>query len=216
MKLQFKWLLLATCVGIGAGCSPLAPQPDYSKFYVLTPIADSSSAPAVAGSSHPLVIGLGPIDFPDYLRRPQVVTRTSTNELHLSPVDRWGEPLDENFRRVLSDNLGQLLGTEDIVQYPWSHKAGVNYQVLVTVQRFETNSDGQSQLRAQWIIRDGATGKSLYASQTNATTPAGPATTPSAAALSADLGDLSQAIATEINQLGERRMTSSAATNQTD
>jgi uncharacterized lipoprotein YmbA len=155
----------------------------------------------LANSSRRLRIGLGPIDFPDYLKRPQVVTRTSANQLDLSPVDRWGEPLDENFRRVLSEDLAQMLGTQNIEDYPWSSKQEINYQIVVSVQRFETNADGRSELAARWRIVDGATGKELYASQTTASSSAGGAS--SAPALSQAVATLSRDIASQINQLSE-------------
>jgi uncharacterized lipoprotein YmbA len=187
------------------GCSPLAPRPDYSKFFVLTPISDPSVPSAPVTSARPLAIGLGPVDFPDYLKRPQVVTRTSANELDFSPVDRWGEPLEVNFNRVLSENLSQLLGTSDIIDYPWSRRTDINYQVVINVQRFETDSNGQSQLRARWIIRDGTTGKDLYASQTVAAVSSPMDNAQSARALSSDLGSLSRDVANKIIQLHQQR-----------
>src|SRR5580704_4660938 len=106
MSFQVKLMVLAMCVA-AAGCSPLAPRPNYSRFLILAPLARGAN-PAVTTASTParqLAIGIGPIDFPDYLRRSQVVTRSSPNQIELSTVDRWGEPLDKNFQRVLSENL---------------------------------------------------------------------------------------------------------------
>jgi uncharacterized lipoprotein YmbA len=195
---ELKSILVAAC--LAAGCSPLAPRPDHSKTFVLTAVPDAPNPVTLAQSSRPLRIGLGPIDFPDYLKRPQVVTRTSANQLDLSPVDRWGEPLDENFRRVLTEDLAQMLGTQNIEQYPWSRKQEINYQIVVSVQRFETNADGRSELTARWRIRDGATGKELYASQTTASSSAGGGAASSAPALSQDVATLSRDIASQINQ----------------
>ena len=56
---------------------------------------------------------------------------------------------------MLSENLATLLNTQRIEKYPWALTTKVDYQVEVDVQRFETTSDGQSQLIASWIIRDG-------------------------------------------------------------
>ena len=102
MNVKATLLGLSACV-IAAGCSPLAPQPDRSKFFILTPIADGSasvSTPVGATSSSPLTIGVGPIDFPDYLRRLEVVTRSSPSQLDLSAEKRCGEPLDKDVARV--------------------------------------------------------------------------------------------------------------------
>jgi uncharacterized lipoprotein YmbA len=190
---------------IGVGCSPLAPRPDYSKFFILTPLSDDrlpTMTASTAGRPNPqLTLGIGPIDFPDYLRRPEVVTLTSPNQITLSQDRRWGEPLDKNFSRVLSEDLSRLLNTQRIEKYPWSHKTQVDYQIVIDVQRFETSSDGQSQLLARWIVKDGATGKNIYASETNAGTPVKGGDTGVSEALSSDLATLSREIADRISEL---------------
>ena len=195
-----KLILLAFGLMV-AGCSPLAPRPDYARFFILTPIAHSAN-PAPATSN--LAIGVGPIDFPGYLERSQVVIRSAPNELDLSPIDRWGEPLNKNFKRVLSENLAQLLNTYNIEEYPWSYETKVDYQIAIQVLNFETSSNGQSLLRARWIIKDGKTGRDLYASETTANVPVGAGGTGISAALSSDLSTLSQAIAAEITSLSQQ------------
>jgi uncharacterized protein len=103
---------------LAAACSPLAPRPDYAKFFVLTPISDPPTPSVSTTAPGRLAIGIGPIDFPGYLKRLELVTRSSPNQLDISPVDRWGEPLDKNFERVLAENLAQLLNTQNIEKYP--------------------------------------------------------------------------------------------------
>lgn len=197
MVIRQKLMLMAIALAL-AGCSPLAPRPDYAKFFVLTPITNNSDpAPAKAN----LAIGVGPIDFPGYLERTQVVTRTAPNQIEFSPIDRWGEPIDKNFRRVLSENLAQLLNTYRIEEYPWNHETKVDYQIAIEVLNFETTADGQSLLRARWIIKDPGNGRDLYATETVANTPVGPGDTGISAALSSDLATLSRAISHKINTL---------------
>jgi uncharacterized lipoprotein YmbA len=203
MKTDIRVLVLAlgACLASTA-CSPLAPQPDHSKFFILSPISDSAVAGVSPASvTQSLTIGIGPIEFPDYLRRLEVVTRTSSNELDLSAEKRWGEPLDKNFARVLSENLSQLLNTQQLEQYPWPRRTEVDYQVAVEVLRFETSADGQSQLTARWVIKDGRTGKDLSASETKASAPVGSGETGGSAALSSDLATLSRDIAAGITAL---------------
>jgi uncharacterized lipoprotein YmbA len=109
---------------LGAGCTILAPQPDRSKFVILTPISNSAGAarPIGAVPNSQLTIGVGPVEFPDYLKRLAVVTRTGPNRVELSDNKRWAEPLHRNFDRVLSENLATLLDTQRIDKYPWSLK----------------------------------------------------------------------------------------------
>jgi len=190
----------------------LAPQPDRSKFFILSPLTDASvpvSTSAGATTNFPLTVGIGPIDFPDYLRRLEVVTQTSTNELDLSDEKRWGEPLDKNFARVLSENISKLLNTQQIEKYPWPVRTHIDYQIEVDVQRFETTSDRKSQLIARWIIKDGS-GKDLYASETTAGTPVSAGETGASSALSNDLATLSREIAARITELHQTQPASSA------
>jgi hypothetical protein len=195
-----KRVLSLLAIGLAlAGCSPLAPRPNYARYFVLAPVTDTASA---VPASSTLTIGLGPIGFPGYLRRIQVVTRSSPTQIDLSPIDRWGEPLDMNFKRVLAENLTRLLGTCRIEEYPWSHEAKVDYQVVVQVENFETTSDGRSLLRARWIIKNSIGDRDLYASETTANAPVEAGDSAISAALSSDLQTLSRAIAVEISALG--------------
>ena len=199
--------IIAISVGVVLGataCSPLAPRPDDSKFFMLSPISTASSGISTASYSQ-LALGIGPISFPDYLRRLSVVTVTSPNQIDLSPDKYWGEPLEKNFSRVLEENLSELLNTQQIEKYPWAHNVHIDYQVTVDVQRFDTGADGQSQLIARWMVKDGTTGKDLYASETRCGAPAASGEAGPSAALSQNLATLSRDIASQIVQLSQLR-----------
>jgi len=215
INLKMKLIAFGACA-MAAGCSVLSPQPDRSEFFILTPVSDGAGMGAKTASTSPgsqLVIGVGPVDFPDYLRRLPVVTRVAPNRIDLSDEKRWAEPLDKNFVRVLSENLATLLDTQRVEKYPWALRTKVDYQVEIDVQRFETTSDGQTQLIASWIIRDGQGSKILYASQTTAGAPAGPDGVSASAALSSDLATLSKEIASRITELNEHRAPNNADSN---
>jgi uncharacterized lipoprotein YmbA len=189
-----------------AGCSILSPQPDHTKYFVLTAMTDAGTpgtASAAANGTSDLVIGIGPIEFPDYLRRPEVVTRTSPTTVEISDVDRWAEPLDTAFARVLSEDLSRLLGTQRMVTYPWYQSNRVDYQVECNVIHFETGSNGGSQLHAQWSIRDGA-GKLLIAKESDITDTEASGDKSPSASLSHDLGNLSQQIASQIREFNQQ------------
>ena len=214
MSLKTKLIGLGACA-IVAGCSVLSPQPDRSEFFILTPVSDHAGMAATASASpnSQLTIGVGPVDFPDYLRRLPVVTRVAPSRIEISDERRWAEPLDKNFVRVLSENLATLLDTQQIEKYPWSLRTKVDYQIEINVQRFETTSDGQTILLAGWIVRDGQGGKILYASQTTAGAPAGPDGVSASAALSGDLATLSKEIASRVTELDQHRTPNNADAN---
>src|SRR5271156_3207024 len=106
MDIKLRSIAFGVCA-MAAGCSVLSPQADRSKFFILSPVSDSAGITARPSSTSPdsqLTVGVGPISFPDYLRRLAMVTRVSPNRIDLSDERRWAEPLDKNFTRVLSEN----------------------------------------------------------------------------------------------------------------
>jgi uncharacterized protein len=196
-------LLLASAIIVG--CSPLAPLPNQTKFFMLSPIAENGASKTNGALNQQVSIGVGPIDFPDYLKRYEIVTRTAANRIDVSGENRWAGPLDKNFTRVLSQNLGDLLETQRVQSYPWSRSAAVDYQVVVEVEEFDTSSDKQANLNARWSIRDGLTGKDLYATRTTATTPVGAGQEGPSAALSSNLAVLSREIASQVTLINQQR-----------
>jgi len=213
---------------LAGGCSLLPPRPEDSRFYVLTANAGAASIQPVQSVSRQLAIGLGPVKFPDYLQHTEVVTRVSRNRIDLSSTDRWAEPLDESFKRVLTRNLQTLLGTGQVIQFPWYPSVTLNYKIELTVERFERDGSGGTQLVATWLILDGHTDQVLLSRQSNFSASAtqtgtadssrtgaqaGPAGSDgagtsmdsAAAALSTDLSDLSQQIASAITDLNSTR-----------
>jgi uncharacterized lipoprotein YmbA len=216
-NVKAELITLGACI-LAAGCTVLAPQPDHAKFFILTPVSDSVGTDlkrASATPGAPLTIGVGPVNFPGYLRHVAVVTRVGPNQIDLSDVKRWAEPLDQNFTRVLSENLAILLDAQRIEKYPWSLRTKVNYQIEVDVQQFETTSDGATQLIASWIIRNGQSSKILYASKTTSEALAGPDEASASAALSSDLARLSREIASRITELNQQQIPKNLDSNTT-
>jgi uncharacterized lipoprotein YmbA len=196
----FRPVLYLACAALAAGCL-FSPQPDKSKFFVLAPegVDPASIAPSAFGAAHQLVIGLGPINLPEYLDRSEVVTRVAPNRLELSPVDRWAQPLKSDFRQVMAQDLSAQLGTPMITFYPWYRTTHVDYQVRVDVFRFERDSSGTVTMVAHWQIFDGD-GTILYATDSNISEPLKPDES-GAAAMSRALNDLAGQIATAIQSL---------------
>jgi uncharacterized lipoprotein YmbA len=186
------------------GC--FSPQPDPSKFFVLAPAATggaNSIAPAGLATSSSPTIGLGPIKLPQYLDRDEVVTRVGPNRLELSDRDRWAEPLADNFKQVLAQDLTHSLGTHSIIFYPWAGTTHVDYQVRIDVYRFETDSSANARLLAHWQVFDGS-GKLLYANDSNVSEQAQPGE-PVASVLSRTVDDLARQIASAIQSLPRRQ-----------
>jgi uncharacterized lipoprotein YmbA len=149
MPLRFlETILFVVIFSLGA-CGTTPP----AKFFLLSPIT-ATDAPTVSGG-HQLRLGVGPIEMPDYLDRPQIVTRTAGTELRLADDHRWAEPLQENFAHVLGENLSHLLGTGQVHVFPWSAAQLIDYQIVVYVTRFESDANSKVSLVARWDIRAG-------------------------------------------------------------
>ena len=195
-----------------AGCVPGQPV----RFFALTPL----ETPAAAGDSE-VAIGVLPIALAAYLDRSGIVLRTRPNELAISSMHNWIEPLDTQARRVVARNLAQLLGTEHVFLLPEQRLMELDYVVEISVERFEivtavglpatldglapsadeTTSEAEEVvLEARWTLFAGDERRVLRTAPARLTVMVdGPATFERrVAAMSDALGRLSRAVATEI------------------
>jgi len=101
-------------------------------------------------------IGLGPISFPDYLKRPQIVTRAAGSEIKIAEFHRWAEPVERSFSRVLSSNLDDMLESAVVVVFPYNINYRIDIRVVGRVFRFDTDAAGLAVLDVQWGAGDGA------------------------------------------------------------
>src|SRR6266540_1085900 len=138
----------ASLIGLAACTSPP------SRFYILHTLSASEMMPPVAQAERGPIIGVGPVNLPKYLDRPQIVTRASQQQLVIGEFDRWAEPLPENVSRVLAENLALLMSTDHALLFPWPRAAAIDYQVRVDVWRFDGTLGRESSLIARWSILD--------------------------------------------------------------
>lgn len=178
----------------------LEPTKDPSQFYVLTPTDSSARGVPITysgtGGARQLEIGLGPVKFPAYLARPEIVTRSSPNQVDLSEINRWAEPLEKNFVSVLGQDLMILLGAH-VTTFPWYRPTNLDYQMTVDITRFDTDLKGTAQIIGRWEIKDPNHGDVLNSGEINLSDTARSEETP-AATLSRALGDLSAQLADAI------------------
>jgi uncharacterized lipoprotein YmbA len=188
--LSVAWLGLS-------GCASTAP----TRFYLLTPILDTGRPLAAA---RPLVIGVGPVTLPPYLDRPQIVTRASNARLDVAEFDQWAAPLQDSVARVVAENLSLLIPTDYVAQHPWPRATSVDYQVTITVDRFDGTTGGEVVLLGYWSLWD-ANGNELARKKVHFRVPtAGPEYEALVGAMSRTLADLSQDIATTVQGMAPR------------
>lgn len=132
-------IFFTSSCSIGGESSP-------SRFYVL----DTKIQSTVNENLNNLKMGIGPISFPGYIDRPQIVTKTETAELEIAEFDRWAEPIGGMFIRILSSNLKTLTGSNYIASHPWPRQATFDYRVKAKVIKFENNTKGDALLIVHW------------------------------------------------------------------
>ena len=198
-----RWTNIASAFGVwallAAGCGSFSAKPDPSRFFTLSALAQTENAVPKAGGAPGISLGIGPITLPGYLDRQEIVVRVAQNQINLSENDRWAEPLDENFTRVLAQNLAAILGAERVAVYPWPIDKRPLYQVEIDVLRFEADTAQEVQLSARWSVRNTGKKDAPRYRETRLSRPAKSRSMDAAvAALSDALGDFSREIAEAI------------------
>lgn len=167
-----------------SGCTSFSSEP--TRFYSLT-----SSVPqkVTINQSRSLSIGVGPLDFPELLDRPQIISRTSSYAIKRSEQHYWGGSVESEFTQVLADHLQAQLQTNQVLVYPWDNRHRPDFQLRGAITRFDGILGGKIYLQARWqLMGRGKEGVELIRNshiETNATD----------ASYSAYVSALSQAIA---------------------
>jgi uncharacterized lipoprotein YmbA len=167
---------------------------------MLEPMTDPDQAQTVPAATGNIHIGIGPVQFAEYLDRTQIVTRTDNTEVNLSETHRWAEPLPDNFARILADNLSVLINTDKVSLHPSRNWPEVDYQVLVNVWQFDVSKQGSATLVANWSIRGKGGSELITMHKSTFTTDVDPAASyaEAARALSRTVAMLSREIASAI------------------
>jgi uncharacterized lipoprotein YmbA len=194
MRLTAAVIMIALSGGVAA-CGSFTAKPDPTRFFILSARSGTDGV-TVAPGRQPEILGLGPVRLPGYLDRQEVVTRKGENRFMISEHDRWAEPLEENFTRVLAQNLAGQLGANRIVLYPWTTYSRPPRFVTLEVLRFETDDHHHAHLAGQWSVVDAGNKTPLVMKVSRLTRQTKDGSTEaSVAALSELVGDLSREIA---------------------
>jgi hypothetical protein len=147
------FVILVTCL-ISWGCARSA-EIIYYQLSAITQEQSTTVADTFENKNLLPVIGIGPVRFPQYLDRPQIVTRLDMNRLQLADSHRWAEPLNDNISWILKENLGLLLVNNRLYTYPWPQSVAIDRQLIIDIIHFEGDSHGTAQLVVVWTIKNG-------------------------------------------------------------
>ncbi len=148
MKFKPFWWIILLTLFVGAGCfsagKPLA-------YYTLNPLKqrDEPPAPGIAGQ---WVIGVGPLELPEYLDRLDLVTRISPNRIMVNANHRWAAPLRSEVLRVLVHDLALQTRARQVLSYPWDSRFEPDLRISLQIQAFEGIRGGKVRLRAAWSL----------------------------------------------------------------
>ena len=185
-----------------AGCllsSCLSSNTPATRFYVLNPLEPGKGL--YTGPRDAISLEISSLHLPQYLERPQIVTRSTGNQLDLAEYHQWGGNLRKNMMRVLAKNLSQLLDTARVYMSPHHPSTPADFRVQLEVMKFERDPDGKVRLSTQWTLLRGQDQRPLATRITDLESQevpkdADPEETVSA--MSALLGELSVIISREI------------------
>jgi uncharacterized lipoprotein YmbA len=190
----FGSLVLMT---LASGCATTSPSVD---FYTLSSDVVPAAREGPLANCRDVVIGIGPVLWPSYLNRPQIVTRLSANRISFNEFHRWAGPLEEEFERVLIDDLSKRLQTDYIVKYPGKLAYKPRHRVPIKVLQFDGRPGDAVTLKATWSVVEPGGGKDTALHSANLRMPtAGEGYEAMVAAASEVLAQLSRQIAAELS-----------------
>lgn len=144
----FIVLFFVLSILVHAGCARTQP----SRFYALTAISEIEKAAPENHSITGRTIGVGPVEIPSYLDRPQIVTLKGPHQFHMAEFDRWAGTLKENISLVIAENLSAMLPDDQVYVFPWRSIKPFQYQITIRIMRFDPVPGETVVLDARWVI----------------------------------------------------------------
>jgi uncharacterized lipoprotein YmbA len=134
----------AGCIKIGES----APPPKLFLLQPRSPLEAVDDLPAPAR----VIVSVGPVDLPDYLDRPQLVTRKNRGQVEFLPGARWAEPLEDGIRRVLAADLQAAFpGARFVPGEPPTPDDSL-LRLEFRLDRFEGGPDSMARMEGEWWL----------------------------------------------------------------
>ena len=197
-------VILLAFLYLMAGCTFIGGTQQATNNYVLNSLYSEEIETQAVADLNDIGILVGPIRMALYLDRADIVIRDGQNQIRLAEFSQWAGPLQENFSRVLAENLSVLLATNSVGIFPGTRAMLFDFNVTVNVTRFDGIPGEKADLRARWGILDKNRKKMLFENHSLLTQPTKDDSMEALiAAESRILSDLSREIAEAIKTLAE-------------
>jgi len=195
-----KRLVVLSTILFLSGCIGGETKP--SSFYSLSATEANQSENIVRSGG--VSLRLGPFSFPDYLHRPNIITRSTDNKMVVNEFERWAGSLEDDFHRILGTNLGSLLETGAISVYPADSRLQAKYLAQGEIIAFEGYLGEKVILDVRWVVLDPVNDKAFVSKQSVIVeTVGGEGYAALVLAQSRAVGKLSREIADELKRLDE-------------
>jgi uncharacterized lipoprotein YmbA len=148
LRIKLTAYVLCTLLLIIGACG----RTQTAKFYTLNALTDPQPGEQAVRSGEEAAVGLGPIRLPEYLDRPQIVTRAGPNEVRFADYHRWAGPLAGHVSSILAENLSNLLGSNRVALFPWKSTTPIDCRVEIDIGRFDGKPGGTVVLQSRWTV----------------------------------------------------------------
>lgn len=162
------------------------------RYYVLSPI-ESGNPVTKSDETIDTIIGIGPIEMADYLKRSNMVRMRSNNTLDLTTNDYWAEPLDKGVERILALNLTRYNPSRMIQIFPWRRDSTPVYSFRLQIHNLVLKED-KALIEATWELIDNTKKQSISRQHFTRQIDAGSSAKAMAEAYSQLLGKLAEAM----------------------
>ena len=146
-KIAFFQVIILSAIFLLSGCG----TSQKTDFYQL----EEASSPSLIGVEQGRIIGVGPVHIPEYLNRPQIVTRISMHQMEVSEFNRWIEPVTDSISRLLVINLSNNMNSNRVYWVPREDRHyPLDIRVAIDIGHFDGKLGGDVVLEARWSIFD--------------------------------------------------------------
>lgn len=142
--------ILVALAGLLQGCISFGQESPETAYYLLT--AETEAQPAIAEDASATAISIGPVSIPEFLDRPQIVTRNGSR-VRFADLHRWAEPLDTAVIRVVSENLARRYPQWQPVHHLAPQARRAERSLQIKVHRLD-GTPGRAVIDITWQLND--------------------------------------------------------------
>lgn len=139
--------LLQGCIGRAS------PEPTFYHLSAAAPGKGQAAEASMLPEDSLLVVEIGPVTLPEYLQRPQIVTRSGGSELRIDKFHRWVGSLEDQIERVVAQSVEQF---SDQVRAVGHRQQTVDPALIIEldIDDFTGTPGGDLLLRANWFVSE--------------------------------------------------------------